>query len=510
VSDGESIQDEGPMRFEPRALETAITEFVTPGANVLLLGSLAPAILRLCRDRGCKIVALAIDRTSASRARRFTDHVIAADVQHLEDIDGLIHDRFGVILVGETLGRLGDPTSVARWLRRLLRRDGCVVAVFSNISHVSVRLAMLSSHGMSQGWTSSAPRLYSLESLEDMFQKAGFEIRHVRRYASPDPEYVETANGQIVPPAVLRYLRQDPEARTHRFVVAAYRLPRADTVALRRRIRELERENESAQREIDTVRRTAEVIDALDQRVRNLVAESAATRQDAAELRDTTKLQAAEIQSHVNRIALMSHRESELRRLFLEAQDQLVRRDQELQASVAALREPADLPEPRARTVTSQSSGSPIAYGELLPRIRAIVDATLPEDATVIVVSKGDDELLRLNGRKAWHFPRAESGVYAGHYPLDSAAAIAHLEVLREAGGNFVLFPRTAFWWLDHYGDLRRHLEVGYRHVPHADDACMIFDLRRSSQAITNGHRTEHVGPWLAFKLRILRRGGAK
>ena len=53
----------------------------------------------------------------------------------------------------------------------------------------------------------------------------------------------------------------------------------------------------------------------------------------------------------------------------------------------------------------------------------------LPPDATVLVVSNGDDELSKLGAaRRGWHFPQMEDGTYAGHHPGDSAEAIAHLQ----------------------------------------------------------------------------------
>ena len=39
-------------------------------------------------------------------------------------------------------------------------------------------------------------------------------------------------------------------------------------------------------------------------------------------------------------------------------------------------------------------------------------DRALPPDATVLVVSHGDDELLELGAaRRGWHFPQQEDGV---------------------------------------------------------------------------------------------------
>lgn len=119
-------------------------------------------------------------------------------------------------------------------------------------------------------------------------------------------------------------------------------------------------------------------------------------------------------------------------------------------------------------------------YQQLTGQIRAVVDSVLPVSATVVVVSKGDDDLLKLGGRKAWHFPRAADGSYAGYYPGDSAAAISHLEALRDNGAEFLLLPHTAFWWLDHYKELRRHLERNSRLVVRQNHVCVIFGLAGS------------------------------
>lgn len=112
-----------------------------------------------------------------------------------------------------------------------------------------------------------------------------------------------------------------------------------------------------------------------------------------------------------------------------------------------------------------------------LQAIRELVGQRIPSDARVIVVSRGDPELVDMGGRPAWHFPQAVDGVYAGHHPTDSGEAIRHLEDLRARGGRFLVVPSTAFWWLDHYRELRYYLEERYQLVERRDDACAIFDL---------------------------------
>lgn len=119
-----------------------------------------------------------------------------------------------------------------------------------------------------------------------------------------------------------------------------------------------------------------------------------------------------------------------------------------------------------------------MGYERLVERIRGICDERLPCGSRVLVVSKGDDELLQLSEREGWHFPQTDDGVYAGYNPSDSREAIEHLELLREKGADYMLLPITAFWWLDCYPEFRHHLEQRYPAVVRSDDACLIYALQ--------------------------------
>lgn len=115
-------------------------------------------------------------------------------------------------------------------------------------------------------------------------------------------------------------------------------------------------------------------------------------------------------------------------------------------------------------------------YRELAGRIRGIVSEKLPPGATVLVVSKGDEELVRLDGREGWHFPQAENGTPTGYHPADSRGAIEQLEHLRAKGAGYLLFPSVAFWWLDYYSDFLRHLDERYTRTWN-DERCIIYRL---------------------------------
>jgi GT2 family glycosyltransferase len=117
-----------------------------------------------------------------------------------------------------------------------------------------------------------------------------------------------------------------------------------------------------------------------------------------------------------------------------------------------------------------------LGYRELLSDIQRVVDDSVPEGATVLVISRGDDEALELGSRTAWHFPQEQDGTYAGSYPEDSAAAIAHLEELRARGAQYLLVPGTAGWWLDHYEGFAQHLQDRYQRLAERDE-CALYAL---------------------------------
>jgi GT2 family glycosyltransferase len=120
-------------------------------------------------------------------------------------------------------------------------------------------------------------------------------------------------------------------------------------------------------------------------------------------------------------------------------------------------------------------------YERLKGRIRELVETVVPREGRVLVVSKGDDDLLDLNGRTAWHFPQAANGGYSGCNPPDGPAAIAHLAELRARGADFLLIPNTALWWLDYYTGLKQHLEEEHRWLACEGDICLIVQLGRSA-----------------------------
>src|SRR5262249_31354544 len=140
-----------------------------------------------------------------------------------------------------------------------------------------------------------------------------------------------------------------------------------------------------------------------------------------------------------------------LRTTVLGGERRLVEPGDDLESVLRALGEP---PPEAAFTARGRRAARPreyFAHQRVVHRSRGAGRAAVAAEAPVAVVSRGDDALLELGGRPAWHFPQTPDGVYAGHHPADGPAAVAHLEAMRARGGRYLVLPSTAFWWLDHY-----------------------------------------------------------
>jgi GT2 family glycosyltransferase len=116
-----------------------------------------------------------------------------------------------------------------------------------------------------------------------------------------------------------------------------------------------------------------------------------------------------------------------------------------------------------------------LGYEDEVAEVRAAVERMVPEGASVLLVSRGDAELLRLGEREAGHFPAGPDGRYLGHHPAGDAEAIALLERAREGGAEYLVVPAAELWWLGHYAGFAAHLEE--RAVVERHGSCAVYRL---------------------------------
>ncbi len=103
------------------------------------------------------------------------------------------------------------------------------------------------------------------------------------------------------------------------------------------------------------------------------------------------------------------------------------------------------------------------------------IAALIPQEDTFILVDQEEYGGDISAGRHTIPFLERD-GQYWGP-PPDDATAIRELERLRRSGATFIVFAWPAFWWLDYYCGLHRHLRSEFRCILE-NDRLVVFDLR--------------------------------
>lgn len=115
-------------------------------------------------------------------------------------------------------------------------------------------------------------------------------------------------------------------------------------------------------------------------------------------------------------------------------------------------------------------------YLSLVKLAEQEVSGVVPAQASIILVDNDEWGF----GQLFWNyriFPFAEeNGQYWGP-PTDDETAVREFKRLQQSGASFIVFGWPAFWWLDYYQGLNRHLRSSFRCVLH-NDRLVVFDLR--------------------------------
>jgi 2-polyprenyl-3-methyl-5-hydroxy-6-metoxy-1,4-benzoquinol methylase len=293
----ETQAEQGPTEprydFEKVDLESGsvhadVVRLVGGAPRVLELGPATGYMSRAFAAAGSTVVGIEIDPAMAERANEFCERVVVGDLDTLDLAAEFGEDRFDAIVAADVLEHLKDPLETLNRLRPLLKPEGFFVISVPNVAHGSVRLALLSGdfkYGDIGLLDSTHLRFFTRETLEQLLDDAELGLIEMCRHEL-DLEASEVAfDSGAVPPQLRDELENDPEARTYQFVVKAITMERDGLRELQRRLRE--------------------------------VAELRVAAQRVGELEKS--------------LAAISGREADLRRGLIEAHDQLLRKDTDIE-----------------------------------------------------------------------------------------------------------------------------------------------------------------------------------
>jgi SAM-dependent methyltransferase len=242
-----------------KAADSSLTFDDSSGSNRTLMHGVVPSGAQVLAVGGAVVEALR-ERDDCAVTRTEQDR-----------LDTLGDQRFDVVLV-DALEHVRDPAALLQRAQDLLADGGAVVASILNSALGSVRLAVLA--GRLEELLDAGPvRLFTRESIEDLFAETGYVITHwVRERAEIE------GSGLLSRDSVRELIESDPESTTYRFTLRAVPSDAAaQLAAAQAELRALQSELESLRRSAEDAEGLQEELEALrrahEERGRRLVAE---------------------------------------------------------------------------------------------------------------------------------------------------------------------------------------------------------------------------------------------
>ncbi|MGH2711244.1 MAG: glycosyltransferase [Actinomycetota bacterium] len=195
-----------------------------PGKKVLEVGPATGYLTKILRDAGCSITAVEIDAEAASVAEQYCERMIVGDIETLDFEKTFGDERFDVVIYGDVLEHLNDPETTLVRTKEVLASEGYVIASIPNVTHGSVRLALLVGRFRytEMGILDRTHlRFYDRHGVEELFAAAGYSIEEWRDTEN-DPFNTELElREEDFPRHLVDTVRRAPDSLVYQFVTLA-------------------------------------------------------------------------------------------------------------------------------------------------------------------------------------------------------------------------------------------------------------------------------------------------
>jgi 2-polyprenyl-3-methyl-5-hydroxy-6-metoxy-1,4-benzoquinol methylase len=199
-------------------------ELIGYSKRVLELGPAAGHVTRVLVERGCEVVGIEYEAEAAAALEGVAECIVG-DLSDPSIVAKAAAGRtFDVVLAGDVLEHLPDPTAVLQACREVLSPNGYVVISLPNVAHADVALALLDGRfrynevGLLDR---THLRFFTKETIQELLERTGFQMLDLRRVLRPVFETELGVDPADYAPEVVEHVLANPEAETYQFVVRA-------------------------------------------------------------------------------------------------------------------------------------------------------------------------------------------------------------------------------------------------------------------------------------------------
>lgn len=235
-----------------------LVRLVGPGKRVLDVGCATGYLGEVLKRRGCEVVGVEIDPTSAAKAAEVLDDVLVADLERVDLAQAFGPASFDVVVFGDVLEHLRDPLTLLRSSVGLLRPGGSVVVSVPNVAHGAVRLALLQGRWqyLDRGLLDRTHvTFFTRTSLLRLMADAGLAVVDMWPTHADALATEIAVDTSALPDGALEWVREQPDADVYQFVLRAVLDDRDGAVArLRAQVDALVLERDAARADAGTAR----------------------------------------------------------------------------------------------------------------------------------------------------------------------------------------------------------------------------------------------------------------
>jgi 2-polyprenyl-3-methyl-5-hydroxy-6-metoxy-1,4-benzoquinol methylase len=203
---------------------TLVTELVGAGRHVLDVGCSTGYLASALKSAGNEVSGIEVDPVAAEQARPFLKQLVVGDLNTLSLAEAFAGVQFDRVVLADVLEHITNPGAVLRDIKGLLAPEGKLVVSMPNVSHGSLRLALL------QGsWRYSTVglldethiRFYTLETIVGMLADEGYAVDEAWATLA-DPLRTEVLIDETALPGdIVDWVRHQPQAMHYQYVLTA-------------------------------------------------------------------------------------------------------------------------------------------------------------------------------------------------------------------------------------------------------------------------------------------------
>ncbi len=209
---------------------TQIVELVGAHKKVLDVGCATGYVAAGLMQRNCQVWGVDIDAEAAEQARPYLEQLVIADLENEPLTDHFEKGSFDAVVFGDVLEHIVDPKRALRDAVSLLAEGGRIVVSIPNVTHGSLRLALLQGN-----WRYTTVglldethvRFFDRAGVASLMASAGLTVEALRGVMI-DPLASEVAvDTDALPAGAVEWVRSQPDSLVYQFVASA-RLTTAD------------------------------------------------------------------------------------------------------------------------------------------------------------------------------------------------------------------------------------------------------------------------------------------